>query len=199
MTLSEQGKNSYGEPVNFHDKVCILCSQRVGIGTEWLTGKDGEVVCQHCWRPERTLTKGQKVQYTFYGKPETATITRVANGLVWLDNGRWMHAASVTPVAGRSKAARAQRLGTSISYRVDLIGLTWGGFTGTYSYTFDDDPSAKEIRSKAGDFQTIDDYKVTADIRTQLVDGYQLRHKIVEPWKRKKSELQFMAANEGVE
>jgi hypothetical protein len=46
-----------------------------------------------------TLAKGQKVSFTFYGNPETATIERVANGIVWLDNGRWMHAESVTPIA----------------------------------------------------------------------------------------------------
>ena len=57
-----------------------------------------------------TLTKGQKVSFTFYGKPETATIERVANGIVWLDNGRWMHAESVTPIAGRSKRAKTLRI-----------------------------------------------------------------------------------------
>jgi hypothetical protein len=57
-----------------------------------------------------TLTKGQKVSYTFYGKPETATIVRTAGSIVWLDNGRWMHAESVTPIAGRSKRAKALRI-----------------------------------------------------------------------------------------
>ena len=56
-----------------------------------------------------TLAKGQKVSFTFYGNPETATIERVANGIVWLDNGRWMHAESVTPIAGRSKRAKASK------------------------------------------------------------------------------------------
>ena len=57
-----------------------------------------------------TLAKGQKVSFTFFGIPVTATIKRVANGIVWLDNGRWMHAESVTPVAGRSKRAKALRI-----------------------------------------------------------------------------------------
>jgi hypothetical protein len=35
-----------------------------------------------------TLTKGQKVSFTFYGKPETATIERIAGGIVWLDTAR---------------------------------------------------------------------------------------------------------------
>jgi hypothetical protein len=69
-----------------------------------------------------TLTQGQRVSFTCYGKPETAMIERIANGIVWLDNGRWVHAESVTPIppipaptkqhatkAGRSKAARAHR------------------------------------------------------------------------------------------
>lgn len=57
-----------------------------------------------------TLAKGQRVSFTFYGKPETARIERIANGIVWLDNGRWMHEASVTPVPGRSKRAKALRI-----------------------------------------------------------------------------------------
>jgi hypothetical protein len=93
--------------------------------------------------------------------------------------------------AGRSKAAKARKLNTSITYRVDLIGWAWGGFKGTYEYTFDHEPSAKEIRSRAGDFESIEDYQVTAEIRTQLADGYQLRHKTVEPWKREESDLEF--------
>jgi len=58
-----------------------------------------------------TLAKGQKVSFTVYGNPETATIERVANGIVWLDNGRWMHAESVTPIAGRSKRAVCRTTG----------------------------------------------------------------------------------------
>ena len=50
-----------------------------------------------------TLAKGQKVSYTFYGKPETATIVRTSGNIVWLDNGRWMHAESVTPIANPLK------------------------------------------------------------------------------------------------
>ncbi len=39
---------------------------------------------------------GQKVAYTFYGRAETATIIRTsASGkILFLDNGRWMHAES---------------------------------------------------------------------------------------------------------
>ena len=47
-----------------------------------------------------TLKKGQKVNFTFYGRLETATIERVAYGMVWLDNGLLMHAGRCwTPVA----------------------------------------------------------------------------------------------------
>ena len=42
------------------------------------------------------MKPGQKVTYTFYGRREEATITSVANGIVWLDNGRWMHVESCT-------------------------------------------------------------------------------------------------------
>jgi len=45
-------RNKYGEPVELHGKVCILCSQRIGIGHDHLTSKDNEMVCEHCWKPE---------------------------------------------------------------------------------------------------------------------------------------------------
>ena len=98
--------------------------------------------------------------------------------------------------ARNSKAAKARKMGTQIHYRVNLLGRTWGGFDGAYTYTFDEPPTAANIRSKAGDFESITDYSVTAIIRTQLTDGYQIRHKIVEPWKREESDLQFFAATE---
>ena len=39
---------------------------------------------------------GQYVRYEIYGVPERAQVVRVGgNGaIVWLDNGRWMHAIS---------------------------------------------------------------------------------------------------------
>lgn len=98
---------------------------------------------------------------------------------------------------GRSKAAKGRKVNTSIVYRVDLIGQTWEGYDGTYSYSFDHQPTAKEIRSKPGDFQGIKDYSITAVIRTQLTDGYQVRHKIVKPWKREESDLEFFASQNG--
>jgi hypothetical protein len=42
---------------------------------------------------------GQTVIYTFYGKQETARILRLGDGgILFLDNGRWMHAISCTIV-----------------------------------------------------------------------------------------------------
>ena len=64
-----------------------------------------------------TLTKGQKVSFTFYGKPETATIERIANGIVWLDNGRWMHEQSVTPIAEDRSESSATRSVVSVQAR----------------------------------------------------------------------------------
>jgi hypothetical protein len=98
---------------------------------------------------------------------------------------------------GRSKAAKARKLNVSLNYRVDIIGFTWEGFEGTYSYSFDHEPTSKEIRSKAGDFQEIKDYCITAVRRTQFPDGYRIQHTVVEPWKRDESDLQFMASQEG--
>lgn len=43
---------------------------------------------------------GNKVSYTFYGVPEIAIIIRIGETgtILFLDNGRWMHATSVTVV-----------------------------------------------------------------------------------------------------
>jgi hypothetical protein len=49
---SEPVLNKYGEQVELSGKVCILCSQRVGIGTEPIVNDKNENVCIHCWKPE---------------------------------------------------------------------------------------------------------------------------------------------------
>ena len=75
-----------------------------------------------------TLTKGQKVSFTFYGKPETATIERIENGIVWLDNGRWMHEQSVTPIAAvvsvQARKAVADALELAKARRI-LLTADW--------------------------------------------------------------------------
>ena len=41
------------------------------------------------------MKPGTRVTYTFYGVRETATVVRTAGSIVWLTNGRWMHATSL--------------------------------------------------------------------------------------------------------
>ncbi len=54
---------------------------------------------------ETKFKVGQKVSYSFYGVEETATVIRVGGGVLFLDNGRWMHFVSCkvakTPVGTR--------------------------------------------------------------------------------------------------
>ncbi len=48
------------------------------------------------------MKPGTRVTYTFYGIREESVVVRVANGIVWLYNGRWMHIESCTVLEERS-------------------------------------------------------------------------------------------------
>lgn len=87
-----------------------------------------------------------------------------------------------TPTIGRSRAAKARKLNESISYCVAIIGITWEGTEGTYSYTFDHEPTAEEIKHKAGDFQAILDYDVKQLRTIRYSDGERRIVKNVRPW-----------------
>jgi hypothetical protein len=88
---------------------------------------------------------------------------------------------------GRSKAAKARKLAESITYRVAIIGIAWEGFTGTYGYSFDHEPTAQEIKAKAGDFQSIVDYETMRVTHIRYTDGDRRIHKITQPWGREDS------------
>ena len=49
-----------------------------------------------------------------------------------------------------------------MQYTVNIIGTTWGGFQSAYSYNFTQtsEPTAQEIKRKAGDFSSVDDYQI---------------------------------------
>lgn len=42
---------------------------------------------------------GDTVHFTHYGAHKTGTVARVANGIVYLDDGRWLHIESITLAA----------------------------------------------------------------------------------------------------
>lgn len=48
------------------------------------------------------MKPGDRVTYEFWGRREEAVVVRVNNGIVWLDNGRWMHLASLTLLKEKS-------------------------------------------------------------------------------------------------
>lgn len=78
-----------------------------------------------------------------------------------------------TPKQGRTRKAKMQRERT-VSYRVFVIGLTWAGYSATYTYDFEHSPTAQQIKAKAGDFQSLTDYAVhrITNITTFREDGY---------------------------
>lgn len=97
--------------------------------------------------------------------------------------------------AGRSKAAKARKLATSVSFRVALIGTTWQGFVGTYSYTFNHAPSGEEVVARAGDFQSIHDYETVSVTLIQYTDGERRIVKVVRPWQLPDSVELYCDAN----
>lgn len=97
--------------------------------------------------------------------------------------------------AGRSKQAKVRKLSDTVVYRVYLIGISWWGFGGTYSYSFDHLPTEDEITTKAGDFQSITDYEVEQRRTIHYTDGELNIIKIVRPWARVQSVDTYCDAN----
>jgi hypothetical protein len=97
--------------------------------------------------------------------------------------------------AGRSKAARARKLGESVSYHTYLIGIAWAGFEGTYDYQFDHAPTAEEVKAKAGDFQAIMDFETQAVRTIRYTDGERRIVKTVRPWANEDSVDKYCGAN----
>ena len=72
---------------------------------------------------------------------------------------------------GRSKAAKARKLGEFTTYRVYVIGQTWGGYKGTYSYTYDHLPTEQFIKARAGDFASLTDWQIVSERKIVYSDG----------------------------
>ena len=51
-------------------------------------------------------------------------------------------------------------------FQVNVIGQAWGGFESTYTYEFEKFPTLQDVRSKAGDFESVDDYEVIKSTTT---------------------------------
>lgn len=100
-----------------------------------------------------------------------------------------------TQKQGRTKQAKARKLGESVSYRVALIGVAWEGFTGTYEYSFDHEPTTEEVERRAGDFQSVTDYETVKITRIQYTDGDRRIVKIVRPWQSQESIDLYCNAN----
>lgn len=87
-----------------------------------------------------------------------------------------------TQKQGRTKQARARKIGESVSYRVWIVGHTWEGFKGSYSYIFNHEPTADEIVKGAGDFQGVIDYQINRITTIHYTDGERRIVKIVRDW-----------------
>lgn len=103
----------------------------------------------------------------------------------------------MTLKVGRSKQAKNRKLSQSTGYRVDVIGTTWAGYESTYTYTFPYLPDATKINLRAGDFQSVDDYQITAVTRVEYVDGHRVRFDVVCEWAKDDSADKFAEANNG--
>ena len=92
--------------------------------------------------------------------------------------------------------AHKQKFG---SYVVDVVGYTWEGFKSTYTYQMTFAPtSAAEVKPVAGDFQSIEDFRVstTTRITRATKDGTSTKidHRVVRDWEQPSSEMIFTNA-----
>lgn len=97
--------------------------------------------------------------------------------------------------AGRSKAAKARKLGEFTTYRVFVIGHAWGGFKGTYSYTYDHNPTEQFIKARAGDFESLIDWQIMAHRRIVYSDGERTIVTKVKDWQLEDSVDFYCDAN----
>lgn len=84
--------------------------------------------------------------------------------------------------AGRTKQAKAQEIGRSMNYRVQVTGRIWAGHESAYEYSFDHRPTEPEIETKAGDFQTIFDYRIISVLRIEYMDGHRVIRSVIRDW-----------------
>ena len=96
---------------------------------------------------------------------------------------------------GRSKAAKAKKLGEFTTYRVYVIGYTWEGFKGTYSYTYDHEPTEQFIKARAGDFESLVDWQVVQHRKIMYSDGERTIVTKVRDWQLEDSVDVYCDAN----
>lgn len=51
-------------------------------------------------------------------------------------------------------------------YQVNVVGRMWQGSIGCYSYEFQSLPTLQDVRSKAGDFESVEDCEVIKSTST---------------------------------
>ena len=100
---------------------------------------------------------------------------------------------------GRTRKVRWDR---QVAYHANIIGKTWQGLIGSYSYTFyGTEPTISQVTSKAGDFARVIDYqvvKVETQNRTMPRGWQEIRTLMVtQDWARSDSEQAFRASQAG--
>jgi hypothetical protein len=80
-----------------------------------------------------------------------------------------------------------------VSYQAQIVGTTWEGVPSAYSYAFGHAPSLAEIKRKAGDFKTIDDWQSIEVITILFKDGQSVRRNIVRYWRNPASQKRYNA------
>lgn len=93
---------------------------------------------------------------------------------------------------------------------VDVIGITWAGYTSAYSYSLDsremppDDATdeqraalAQAVKRRAGDFQSVTDFRIVRDTTTHkpLDNGFEScsRHEVLRDFENANSEDVFIS------
>jgi hypothetical protein len=82
----------------------------------------------------------------------------------------------------------------STIYTVRLIGETWEGFTSSYEYTFRHEPTAEEIKSKAGDFQSITDYQVYRQRTVGTWESETTTRELIRNWQNENNAIAYVMA-----
>lgn len=90
-------------------------------------------------------------------KPAAPTLTST---IVTANGSRSSNAGNAAMKLKKGKGAAMN----NTSYRIDVIGQTWGGFRGSYSRPFNTIPDFSAynwVKEQFGDFESIEDYRVT--------------------------------------
>ncbi len=83
------------------------------------------------------------------------------------------------------------------NYTVDVLGQTWEGLDSSYQYFFTHEPTAEEIKARACDFQSIEDYRVTCITVSGTWALETTARTVIRPWQEEDSDTKWAWAMAG--